>query len=242
MLADIHANREAFEACLRDVETRDIDQLVLLGDYVGYGADPEWVVDKVMQLVDGGARAVLGNHDNGVSDLRETMTADAEVAMLWTRNQLGPRQRAFLAALPMRVEEDGRLFVHANVHADASWLYVDGAPRARRAIDEGGAQVVFCGHVHVPLLYGVTATDKMVSFRPVTGAPVPLPRHRRWLGVLGSVGQPRDGNTAASYSVLDTDDNEVTWLRVPYDVEGAAKKIEQNFLPQGLADRLRRGR
>jgi len=242
LLADIHANREAFEACLRDVEARDVDQVVLLGDYVGYGADPEWVVDRVMQLVDRGARAVLGNHDHGVSDPSESMSADAEVAMAWTRGQLGPRARAFLDALPMRVEEDGRLFVHANVHADRSWLYVDGGPRARKAIDEGGAQVVFCGHVHVPLLYGVTATDKLVSFRPVMGAPVPLPRHRRWLGVLGSVGQPRDGNTAACYSILDTDDNEVVWLRVPYDVEAAARKIESHGLPQGLAERLRKGR
>jgi diadenosine tetraphosphatase ApaH/serine/threonine PP2A family protein phosphatase len=242
MLADIHANREALEACLRDVEAKDVDQIVLLGDYVGYGADPEWVVEKVMGLCDRGARAVKGNHDNGVAEPREELSADAAVAMAWTRGQLGQSQRAFLARLPMRVEEDGRLFVHANVHADASWLYVDGAARARKAIDDGGAQVVFCGHVHVPLLYGVTATDKLVSFRPVMGAPVPLPRHRRWLGVLGSVGQPRDGNPAACYSILDTDDNEVVWLRVPYDVDGAAKKIEQAGLPQGLADRLRKGR
>jgi diadenosine tetraphosphatase ApaH/serine/threonine PP2A family protein phosphatase len=242
LMADIHANREAFAACLADAEGRNVDQHLLLGDYVGYGADPEWTVEKVMELVSQGGKALLGNHDNAVADAREQMNQDAAVAMTWTRGRLGPEQRGFLGQLPMRIEQDGVLYVHANVQADTSWMYVDGAPRARKAIDDSGAQAVFCGHVHVPLLYGVTATDKLISFRPTMGAPVPLPRHRRWLCVLGSVGQPRDGNTAACYSILDTDEGHLTWLRVPYDVEKAARKIVDAGLPVGLAERLRRGR
>ena len=242
LMADIHGNREAFEACLRDAQSTGIDQLILLGDYVGYGADPAWVVDKVAELVAGGARALLGNHDHAVADPGESMTGAAEVAISWTRGQLGPEARRFLLGLPMRHEEESRLFVHANVHTDWRWLYVDDAGSARKAIEESGAQTVFCGHVHSPALYGVTATDKLVAFRPVTGTPVPLPRHRRWLVVLGSVGQPRDGNTAASWALLETTRDEITWRRVPYDVEAAAAKIAAAGLPASLAERLRKGR
>lgn len=242
LISDIHANREAFEACLRDANSRDIDRFVFLGDFVGYGADPVWVVDKIMELVDGGAIALLGNHDNAVSDQSEDLNSDADVAMTWTRGQLGPEARRFLSNLPMRFEDDMRLYVHANTQTNRRWHYIDSPEAAGHALDSCTAQAVFCGHVHVPSLYGITATRNTVAFRPVTGVAIPLPRHRRWLAVLGAVGQPRDGNPAASYALLDTGKNEITYLRVPYDVEAAASKILDAGLPVKLASRLERGR
>jgi diadenosine tetraphosphatase ApaH/serine/threonine PP2A family protein phosphatase len=240
-MADIHANREAFEACLRDAQARGVDRLVLLGDYVGYGADPVWVVDKIMALVDQGAVAVLGNHDLGVSEPRETMSAAAETVMAWTRGQLGRAARDFLAHLPMRIEDEARLYVHASVPADRRWTYVDGADAASRALSGSPAQSIFCGHVHKPALYGITATGKLVAFRPVAGVAVPLPAHRRWLTVLGSVGQPRDGDPAASYAVLDTVRGELSFLRVPYDIDAAVAKLGAAGLSDALAVRLQRG-
>lgn len=242
LMADLHANREAFEACLRDARAKRSEKLFLLGDYVGYGADPAWVVDKVMELNADGAGALLGNHDHAVSDLRETMTADAEVAMSWTRGQLGIEARAFLAGLPRQIEDGTRLYVHANVPSERGWPYIHDLEAAGSALGSTEAQTVFCGHVHVPALYGITATGRIVSFRPVPGVAVPLPRHRRWLAVLGSVGQPRDGNPAACYSILDTDLSEITYHRVPYDVEAATSKILKAGLPESLAERLRKGR
>lgn len=241
-MSDIHANREAFEACLRDVRARGADRLVLLGDYVGYGADPAWVVDTVRELVASGAVAIMGNHDNAVSDVREELNPDAEEAMSWTRGQLASEAREFLSGLPMRIEDDMRLYVHANVQAGRRWHYVDSPEAASRALESCDAQSVFCGHLHVPALYGITATGKMVSFRPVSGVAVPLPRHRRWLGVIGSVGQSRDGNPAASYALLDTGSDEITYLRVPYDLRAAAAKIRLAGLPENLAERLGKGR
>ncbi|MBK8724580.1 MAG: metallophosphoesterase [Holophagaceae bacterium] len=242
LMADIHGNREAFEACLRDARKRGCDQVVLLGDYVGYGADPAWTMDRVMELVEGGARAVLGNHDRAVADLREELASDAEVVMSWTRGQLGPAARRFLQGLPMGVEEEERLYVHANVAAGRRWAYLDGPEAAGRALRDCGAQAVFCGHVHVPALYGITATGQTVTFKPVTGSPIPLLRHRRWLAVLGAVGQPRDGESAASYALLDAGLGELTYFRVPYDVQAAAAKIRAAGLPEALAVRLGRGR
>jgi diadenosine tetraphosphatase ApaH/serine/threonine PP2A family protein phosphatase len=96
--------------------------------------------------------------------------------------------------------------------------------------------------VHVPALYGLTATAKLVSFTPVAGVAVPLARPRRWHAVLGAVGQPRDGEPAAAWSLLDTTASEITLHRVPYDVATAARKIRDAGLPEALASRLSRGR
>ena len=100
------------------------------------------------------------------------------------------------------------------------------------------AQVTFCGHVHQPAIYSMSATAKMTAFTPTTGVAVPLLQGRRWLAVLGSVGQPRDGNPAAAYAMLDTDKRELTYCRAPYDVEQAAAAIRKKGLPTWLADRL----
>ena len=241
LMADIHANREAFEACLRDARTRETEKLVFLGDFVGYGADPVWVVDTAMELVDKGASALQGNHDNAVSDLEESLTPDAQIAMSWTRGELGTDAREFLANLPMKIEDETRLYVHANVKPDRRWLYIDDRNAAARALQARQAQAVFCGHVHKPAIYGITATEQLVTFQPVAGVAVPLPPYRRWLAVLGAVGQPRDGNPAASYALLDTKKAEITYLRVPYDIEATAAKIRKAGLPDSLADRLQRG-
>jgi diadenosine tetraphosphatase ApaH/serine/threonine PP2A family protein phosphatase len=241
LMADIHANREAFEACLEHAGARGTDRFVFVGDYVGYGADPAWVVAKVMELVQKGAVAVLGNHDLAVSDVRESMNSDAEVALSWTRGQLGAESREFLATLPMRFEDDNRLYVHASPQTYPKWPYVDSVHAAQRALEASRAQSVFCGHVHVPALYGISATGRTVAFQPVPGIAIPLPRHRRWFSVLGSVGQPRDGNTSAAYAQLDTVRSEITFHRVAYDVDMAAAKVQAAGLPRSLSERLVKG-
>jgi diadenosine tetraphosphatase ApaH/serine/threonine PP2A family protein phosphatase len=242
LLTDIHANREAFEACLADAARCGAQRLVLLGDIVGYGADPAWAVAKTRDLVSQGAIALRGNHDEATAFPRGGMTEDATAAIAWTRRVLDPADAAFLGALPMEVEEDDRLYVHAEASAPGRWIYVRDAEDARRSMEAATARVVFCGHVHAPALYGLTATAKLVSFRPVAGVAVPLTRPRRWQVVLGAVGQPRDGDPAAAWSLLDLDANEVTLHRVPYDVAAASEKVRAAGLPEALATRLLRGR
>ena len=100
---------------------------------------------------------------------------------------------------------------------------------------------MFCGHVHEPVLYTVGAAARPVAFRPVPGVAIPVPPHRRWLAVVGSAGQPRDGNTAACYAMLDTDRPALTFHRVPYDWRAAAAKVRAAGLPESLARRLERG-
>jgi diadenosine tetraphosphatase ApaH/serine/threonine PP2A family protein phosphatase len=242
IFADIHANRQAFEACLDAARARGAERMILLGDYVGYGADPEWTVDTVIGLVERGAVAVLGNHDEAVNTPTITFNAAAQAAIEWTRGRLGVEQRRFLSELPLALQEEDRLYVHSEASSPASWHYVQSTADAARSIMATPLHVTFCGHIHQPALYSMSAEADMTGFVPASGVAVPLLPGRRWLAVLGSVGQPRDRNPAASFAMLDTGSREITWCRVPYDTEAAAGRIRENGLPGWLADRLLVGR
>ena len=238
LFADIHANRQAFSACLAQAREGGAERIVLLGDYVGYGADPDWTVTTVMELVDKGAVAVLGNHDSAIANPREQMNLEARISIEWTRGELGAAERKFLAGLPFAVNDGERLYVHSDASNPAAWIYVTSTVEASRSIAATVAQIGFCGHIHQPAVYSMSSTAKMTAFTPTTGVAVPLLQGRRWLAVLGSVGQPRDGNPAAAYGMLDTERRELTFCRAPYDVEQAAATIRKKGLPRWLADRL----
>ncbi len=242
VFADIHANRQAFSACLDFARAHGADRFICLGDYVGYGADPEWTVETVMDLVDRGALAVRGNHDNAIGAPSETMNAEAQAVIEWTRGRLSTPQRRFLAELPLVLQEDDRLYVHSEASTPAKWHYVQSTAEAGRSLLATAAHVTFCGHIHRPALYSMSVTGKMTNFVPTSGVTVQLLQGRRWLTVLGSVGQPRDGDPAASFAMFDTSSREITYCRVPYDVDAAAKRIRENGLPIWLADRLSVGR
>ncbi len=238
IFADIHANRQAFAACLAQARDFGAERNVLLGDYVGYGADPDWTLKTIMDLADKGAVAVRGNHDNAVSNTREQLNAEAQIVIEWTRGELGSAERRFLDELPLTRNDDDRLYVHADASSPKSWRYVVGIEDAARSMRATSLPITFCGHVHRPALYTMSATGKMTGFLPTTGTAIQLLPSRRWLAVLGSVGQPRDGNPAASYAMLDTKRRELTFCRAPYDVAGAATRIRDMGLPVSLADRL----
>jgi diadenosine tetraphosphatase ApaH/serine/threonine PP2A family protein phosphatase len=238
LFADIHANRPAFAACLEAARARGAERTILIGDYVGYGADPEWTVDTVMGLVEQGALAVQGNHDQAIGTLSETMNAEAQAAIEWTRGRLDAAQRRFLAELPLTLGEEDRLYVHSEASQPPRWRYVRSTTDAARSIASTKAKITFCGHIHRPALYSMSVTAKMTSFVPTTGVPVQLLGGRHWLAVVGSVGQPRDGDPAASFVTYDTASREITYCRVPYDIETAAQRIRDNGLPLWLADRL----
>lgn len=239
--ADIHANRQAFEACLAQARQRGAERYVLLGDYVGYGADPIWTTETVMALVADGAKAVRGNHDQAIDTPSGSMNVEAQVALEWTRGVLGAAERQFLSALPMTQRDGDRLYVHAEASDPEKWIYVQSTVEASRSLMATDAQMSFCGHIHQPALYSLSSAAKMTAFTPVTDVPIPLLPGRRWLAVLGAVGQPRDGNPAAAYALLDTDKRELTYCRAAYDVEAAADRIRKAGLPVWLAERLFRG-
>jgi diadenosine tetraphosphatase ApaH/serine/threonine PP2A family protein phosphatase len=241
LLADLHANRQAMETCMAALEKLGCSHWVFLGDLVGYGGDPGWVIDRVRERVAAGAVAVLGNHDQAVvTDLPQSMSADTRAAILWTRGQLDASQLAFLRDLPVQIEEDDRLYVHANAWAPLRWGYVSNRLAATQSLAATAQWLTFCGHVHQPALYFLQASSAN-HFDPRAGTPIPLSTQRRWLAIPGSCGQPRDHNPAAACAWFDSTSRQLTFLRLPYDHDRAAHTIASAALPSAFAVRLLTG-
>jgi predicted phosphodiesterase len=211
IMADIHANREAFEACLRHARAAGVERHVLLGDIVGYGPDPEWACETAERLAQDGALIVRGNHDDAAvtGDVSE-MSGNAAAAITWTRPLLGAHHRAFLDTLPLTIAEPDRLYVHANAWAPADWDYVTSDVTAERSLRYAKERISFIGHVHVAALYTQTPGRPCHRHHPTPGLAIPLLSSRRWLVTVGAVGQPRDGNPAAGYCLHDSRRGEIT--------------------------------
>jgi diadenosine tetraphosphatase ApaH/serine/threonine PP2A family protein phosphatase len=211
---------------------------------VGYGADPEAVLDLVGERVTRGALAVRGNHDDAALEeaAEEGMNPSAKRAASWTRARLGPGHRAFLSSLPFVVREGALYLVHGSATAPERHEYVTDARGAAMSLGASkGAPYVLCGHVHEPALYYTGSGGRPLPFKPIPGVAIPVPARRQHLAIVGSAGQPRDGNTAACYAILDVARSTLTFHRVPYDWATAARKIREAGLPERLAVRLERG-
>lgn len=242
LFSDIHANLEALEACLRHANDHGAERYAFLGDLVGYGTDPQAVVDLVAAHVQNGAIAVKGNHDRAIENHTGGLNDDAHEAIEWTRTVLSAEQKQFLANLPLVVREEELCFVHASADAPDRWDYIQTASAARESIDAAGAIYTFAGHVHEQVLYFKTLAGKTAPYRPISGSTIPVPAHRGWHAIVGSVGQPRDGDPAAAYALFDSTKEEMTFFRVPYDHLAVAQKIRRTGLSESLAARVENGR
>ena len=246
LLSDIHANIQALDACLAHARGLGAHRHALLGDLVGYGADPGAVVRRAMALLAQGALLVKGNHDEmAVNPPLEARTIGDSTAA-WTHSQLDADERSFLDALPLTLRHESILLVHASAEAPELWRYV--YERRAAALSLGaatalaGVHYVFGGHVHLQTLYHRGVGAGLIRFTPLPGVAVAVARHRHWLATIGSVGQPRDGDPQAMYAMLDTEIDELTFHRVPYDHQAAAAAIRRAGLPEFFADRLEWGR
>ena len=246
LLSDIHANLQALEACLAHARAQGAQRFALLGDFVGYGANPVEVVQRVQQLAAQGALLVKGNHDEMAVFPPASPRTLGDSTALWTHRQLAPQERQFLDDLPLTLQFDTVLLVHASADSPEKWRYVSDERSAAASLDAAAelseVRHVFGGHEHAQSLYYRGAAATLMKFQPIAGVPIPLPRHRRWLATVGSVGQPRDGNPQAMYALFDQDSLQLRFQRVPYDHHAAAAAIRRAGLPEHFAQRLEQGR
>ena len=243
ILSDIHSNLEALEAVLAAAPTGSFDRSIVLGDLVGYGADPNAVVDRVRSLDPD--VLIRGNHDKVASGLEEPegFNRVARAAVTWTYATLTPENRAYVAALPLGpiVVDELVEACHGSPHDEDEYLFEElDALRSFAAMDR---PVCLFGHTHVPAVYSL-AGDTLGTEDPEGEADtgVLLRSEHRYLINPGSVGQPRDGDARAAYAILDVEARQIHLRRVDYPVAVAQQKILDAGLPPPLAHRLAAGR
>ena len=243
VLSDIHANLEAFEAVLAAAEPIGYDRILVLGDLVGYGADPNAVIEKVRDL-DPHA-LIRGNHDKVGSGLEspEGFNAIAKSAIRWTYDALTADNRDWLAALPAGpvIVDELIEICHGTPFDEDAYVFDD--LDALRSLHTSERQLCLFGHTHVQVGYALSGDQftltTMDDSRPLH---IILTNGSKHLINPGSVGQPRDGDPRAGYALVDVDRRQVLIYRTPYDIELARARIIEEGLPDILAQRLALGR
>jgi diadenosine tetraphosphatase ApaH/serine/threonine PP2A family protein phosphatase len=239
ILSDIHSNLQALDAVLAAASRERYDAALVLGDLVGYAADPSAVIARTCALRP--AAMIRGNHDRVCAGLGSAagFSDVARQAIEWTAATLSWEDLAVLAALPEGPREvgDGLVICHGAPFDEDH--YILGAEDARRAMAAVTGALCLFGHTHWPAVF---ASDMLGQFPAAPDQPVRLAAHRQWLVNVGSVGQPRDGDPRAAYGLLDTAAGHLTLRRVEYDIAGAQERILGEGLPRWLADRLALGR
>ena len=241
--ADVHSNLEALETCLDHARQQGAKKFVFLGDLVGYNANPKEVLHLVMQMVEQGtALAIRGNHDTACyENYSSRLKPEANLAIDWTISQLDQEHIQFLKNLPLVHQDEDKFYVHASAFQPESWHYVNDGLSAWRSAESSGKNYTFSGHVHQQSLYYQSSVGKLICFNPRPGDAVPTGKHRRWVAIAGSLGQPRDSNPKANYLIFDPEEESMYFHRVAYNHLQAADKVLSAGLPESLSKRLLQG-
>ncbi len=242
ILSDMHGNAEAMSAVLRRVRRKRFDEVLVLGDLVGYGAGPNQVVEAVREL-SGVVHRIRGNHDKVVAGLEDggNFNHAALAAAEWTREHLTSANLRFVRELaPGPLEVPGGFTICHGSPLDED-TYVFSMYEAWEIFDNYPAELVFFGHTHVPSIFVLQGREVRVALlRGETGV-IQLEAGARYLINPGSIGQPRDRDPRAAFMTYDSEKRTVRWFRVSYAVERAQQRILKAGLPRLLADRLALG-
>ncbi len=225
IISDIHSNLEALQKAMSIIDENKVDEIICLGDVVGYGANPNECVDIVRSRC---STIVLGNHDAAALDtsLAHDFNAIARKAVVWTAEHLTDESKTFLLSLPLVERKENILFVHSSPHSPEAWDYIIDSDDAFSAIKHFEEQICFIGHTHVPGIYSQRGRAKSID------------RDEQYLVNVGSIGQPRDGNPKLAFGIFDSTAWEFELIRSQYDIQQAAEKIYAAKLPEELGNRL----
>lgn len=232
IFGDIHANLEALQTVLADAQAQGCTHYVCIGDIVGYNANPRECLHIVRDL---GCPVVRGNHDEeaaGETQL-EGLNHLARHALEWTRHQLSPEERDWLLANKLVRQVRDFTVVHATLDTPGNWGYVTNKFDAMASFSYQFTQLCFYGHTHVPRIY-----VKSDSVELHQDTEVQLQMGKKYFINVGSVGQPRDGDWRAAYTIYDVEHQHVALHRLEYNLATTQQKIIDAGLPERLADRL----
>lgn len=228
IISDIHSNLEGLEKALEIIDQKGVDEIICLGDIVGYGANPNECVATVNSRC---TKVVLGNHDAAAlnPEVAHDFNPIAKKAVIWTANALTEESNAFLSSLEYEIAIENIRFVHSSPRNPEAWDYVldnDDAADAIRFFEE---KICFIGHTHVPGIFCKRGRAKNVN------------PDEQFLVNVGSVGQPRDGNPMLAFGIFDTTAWSYELVRSEYDIDTASNKIFDAGLPEELGYRLMYG-
>ena len=241
IISDIHGNHQALSAVKASLKNEQLDEVICLGDIVGYGAEPGLCLRETLDLC---RTVVAGNHDHGVAGRLETsfFSANARKAVEWTTGFLGPAEKKLLYDLPLMKEVSlpdlSFVAVHSAPEQPQEWRYILSMDEAEYQFEHFHQPLCFIGHSHLPMFWQL---DPEGECSVVGREYLRLDPENRYIINAGSVGQPRDGDPRACYAVYDSQRRELIVRRVEYDIAQAQQKILKAGLPPRLAERLAQG-
>jgi predicted phosphodiesterase len=237
VISDVHSNVEALEAVLENVDQRNIEEILFLGDAVGYGPNPNECVELLMRRC---KMLLAGNHDWGVVGLTDIAYFNeyARYAIEWTRGMLTEKNKKILKSFPVKkeIKESNFFLVHSTPKEPEEWHYLLTLWDAEINFQYFDNRFCFLGHSHQPLIIEKLSSGELVTYKEVAS----IKENDRYIINVGSVGQPRDGDPRASYAVID--DGKAEIVRIPYDVRKVQEKMKKVLLPVPLIERLSVGR
>ena len=233
IISDIHANLAALQQVLNRIDELNCERIICLGDIVGYGPFPNECCEVIQ---DRAQIRIAGNHDHAAIGLISTeyFNKYAKAAMEWTINELGDKNKEFLASLPLQAQEEDMLFVHGSPSDPEEWDYVLSLYDAEIAFLAFQQRLCFIGHSHLPEAYSYEDGEFPTMER--------LPRVQlisgfRYIFNVGSVGQPRDKNSEASFGIYDSKMHKFELHRTPYNIQETQEAMVQKKLPMFLIER-----
>jgi len=240
IISDIHSNSEALNSVLKNIEK--VDKFICLGDIVGYGADPNYCIEKVINL---NCKCVGGNHDFAVVGKVNInyFNYAARDAILWTSLQLKKENLNFLLNLKKKIElENNVLAVHGSPQ-NPLLEYILDKSTASLIFSKFNFKICFVGHSHLAGCFSLDENNNQIDYINYSnGGSIEISKNKRYIINCGSVGQPRDGNPKASYGIYDLKYGIINIYRVSYPIRLTQDKIINAGLPRSLADRLSYGR
>lgn len=240
IISDIHGNLEALETVLADIDSQNIDEVLCLGDVVGYGVNPNECLDAVRERC---SILLLGNHDAAAVGMLSThhFNIHAKIAIEWTTQALSKAAKTFLQALPLRKVQHQHTFVHATPYEPNMWYYITSLEEAAFNFQFFETQACFIGHTHIPIMI-VLDKEKELYVHQDGAIKFDDKPDCRFLINVGSVGQPRDRNPNACYGIIDDEARTFEHRRLTYDVAKTQNKMRKEKMPEFLIMRLQDGR